>query len=118
MKEKLKEAGGKCLGCVVGVIVVGLLIYFGMQCEKKHTEKYPWKGAFYHKVNDDFLVTEDGEFKTVDECRSWASDLASSKNYQEGEWKFSCGTNCEFSDKSVISGTEVHTYDCQEVVTE
>lgn len=115
MKEKLKEVGGKTLGCLLTIVIIGLAIYFGMRWQANRDAKYPWVGTLYKVTDEERDIREDDRFRTLDECRNWALERADYFEWGEGEWDYECGTGCEYTDQSVIDGKDVHTYECDEV---
>jgi hypothetical protein len=111
MKEKLLN----CLGSIIGIILIGVLIYFGMKWQKSRDDKNPWIGTFYKIIEEEKAITDSERFETIDMCRDWADERASFYSLKEGEWDYECGTGCEFEDDTIVSGKKVNTYECSEV---
>lgn len=109
--------GSKLLGLIVAIALIALLIYFGMTWQRSRDERYPWKGTF-SKISETTPSKESDEFKTLEECKAWAADRASDLGLSEGQWEFSCGSGCEFTDDTIVSGRRIRNYDCDELITE
>jgi hypothetical protein len=118
MPANAKETITKLFGGIIGLVVIGLLLSWGMSAQKKKEAKYPWRGSVYNVANDASTIHDTEQFKTVDECRTWANRRASDLSLNTSTWGFVCGTDCTWKENSVTSGRQIKQYECTEVVTE
>ena len=115
-KEEISTKKKVATGCLtllkyfIGIIFVGFLINLGMEKDEEHDLKYPWFGSMWYVGSHSII--DDGQFKTLEECREWAKKEAEKKNLKEGNWDYSCGTNCSFSDQGISNGRKVNTFEC------
>jgi hypothetical protein len=121
LSEAFKQGGttaGDIIAAVISIAVVGLILWFAVPAAWKwvkaeyFTEK-PWKGLYYADVNS--LVAEEKNFKLLEECRQWANDQADRESKQIGEWDYSCGFKCEYSDNPIRKLGPGINYDCENV---
>jgi hypothetical protein len=117
-KEEISTKKKVATGCLtlfkylVGIIFVGFLINLGMEKKEEYDNKYPWYGSIWYGTADSKSIFDDKQFKTLEECREWAKKHEESKNLKEGQWDYSCGTNCSFSDQGISNGRKINTFEC------
>lgn len=114
----IKEVATKLFKGIIGIAVVLLLIWAGMNVQKKQEAKFPWRGAVYATAGDSSSIRVSDEFKTVEECRAWAKEKATSLSLDANTSGFTCGTNCTWKENNIVGGQQIKQYDCTEVVTE
>lgn len=114
----MKVLGTKLLSGIFGIAVVVGLIAWGMSAQKKHDDAYPWKGAVLSLANEQRTIVDSKDFKTLQECRTWANKRLSDLDYTSTTGSFSCGTGCTWTNDKIVGGKRVNQYECTELVTE
>ncbi len=113
MGDSLKEIAIKILSAVFGIAVVVLLIYLGMKWQKNNDAKYPWIGSLFKIENEERSIRASERFKTLDDCRNWSQGRI--QEALEGVWDYDCGTDCKYSEQTIINGQKVKTYSCSQI---
>lgn len=111
----MSEKASKIIGTIIGLILIPVLIGLGISCQRKHDDKFPWKGTFYRGINAERRILSDSEFKTLEECRAWSVVQADHNDLKEGEYDYSCGTGCSYKDDTVTGGKQVKIFECTEL---
>lgn len=103
---------------IAGIVVVVLVLWLGMSAQKKQEAKFPWRGSVFGTAGDSSTIRATDEFKTVDECRTWAKKKEDDLTLNSSTRGFTCGTGCVWKENSIVSGRQVKQYECSEIVTE
>lgn len=115
LKSKLKYGCLTFIKGVLGIILVGFLLNLFMNKDKEYDQEFPWFGSIWNTYSGSNSPFGDKQFKTLEECRSWAFDLKEKKSLKDGQWDYSCGTGCKYTDQSISNGRKVNTYECSEL---
>lgn len=110
MREKVL----RFIGIIIGIALVPILIGWGISLSEQHEKEYPWKASIFLTSNTNNII-DSKDVKTLDECRTWVKDRTANFAYKEGEWDYSCGKGCKFSDDTISGGKRVNKYLCTEV---
>lgn len=104
----------KVIGVIIGIALVPALIAWGVHRSQQHDEEYPWKASIFLIPNSSKVI-DSKDVKTLEECRAWVRNRTKNFAYDKGEWDYSCGRDCEFTDNKIVGGKRVNTFECAEI---
>ena len=121
--ENLSESGQRNLGCLILILICGAcyaipLTRGAMVSAFEWTKATvfpdrPWLGLYYENAGSGFA--EDKTFDALTDCREWANSMAASDGQEAGEWDYSCGYQCSYSDDPLRRAAPGVNYDCERV---
>lgn len=57
-----------------------------------------WLGFYYPNASDlTQSIKSSQEYKTLENCRDWAEEMADSQGRTDSNWDYECGSNCRLS---------------------
>ncbi len=110
MREKILRV----IGIIIGIALIPVLIGWGINNSEQYARDYPWKASIFLTANKNNII-DSKDVKSLDECRAWVNERTKNFAYKEGEWDYSCGKNCKFSDDTISGGKRVNKYVCTEI---
>lgn len=104
-KAAMMEKIYKVIGTIIGIIIIVLFIAYIGDCSGKR----PWKGTLTHGEESETATVD---FEALEDCRAWAVEQADKGGWEEGEWDYECGRDCEYAG---TGGPGVSEYECAEI---